>query len=150
MAATACLNDGKGGGVGSAALFGARAEAEAAGNNGDAQGSLGLVIGGGEHRIGYEGDDSVPVVEYLPGERPDFLGFMVAVELACAFEPGLHRVEDGVALVLGHAVDQSPQLSNQPLAKLDPIWRKPPRKGQPFADEVGDASLTLLVVPIGK
>ncbi len=149
MTATARFDHGQGGGVGGAALFVACAETQSTGDDGDAQGSLGLVIGGREHGVGYEGDDGVPVVEYLPCERPDFLSFMVAVELACAFEPGLHRVEDGVALVLGHAVDQSPQLSNQPLAKLDPIWRKPPRKGQPFADEVGDASLTLLVVPIG-
>ena len=33
MTATACLNDGEGGGVGGAALFGACAEAEAAGDN---------------------------------------------------------------------------------------------------------------------
>jgi hypothetical protein len=44
MTATAGLDDGQGGGIGGAALLVAGAETQAAGDHGDAQGALGLIV----------------------------------------------------------------------------------------------------------
>jgi len=61
-----------------------------------------------------EGDDGVPIVEDSPGEGADFLGFVIAMELAGPFEPGLDRVEDGVILIFGDGMDQAPEFADQP------------------------------------
>jgi hypothetical protein len=42
--------------------------------------------------VGDEGDDGALVVEDFMGEGPDFLGLVIAVELAGPFQAGLDRV----------------------------------------------------------
>src|SRR3954451_22253220 len=67
-ATSAGFDDAEFGGIGGAALFGARAEAEAAGDNGVPQGAFRLVVCRRQQRIADEGDDGGPVVEDFPGE----------------------------------------------------------------------------------
>ena len=87
-AAAACFQDAHGGGVGCRALLGAGAVGDAPGDDGDAQGALGLVVGGGQVGVGDEGDDGGPVVEDFTGERADFFGLVIAVEFAGPFQAG--------------------------------------------------------------
>src|SRR3954451_9568240 len=99
-ATSAGFDDAEFGGIGGASLFGARAEAEAAGDDGVPQGAFCLVVCRRQQRIADEGDDGGPVVEDFPGELADFLGVVIAMELARPLEPGLDRVEDGMVLVV--------------------------------------------------
>ncbi len=137
MSATAGFDNGKSGGIGGAAFLCAGAEAKAAGDDGDSEGSFGLIIRGRQSGIGNECDDRRPVIEDFPSQRPYLLGFMVPVQQAGPFQASLDRIEDGVTLILGHGVDQPPQFPNQPFAEANAVRRQAPRKGQPFADEVG-------------
>ena len=57
-ASAACFDDTEGGSVSGAALFGPGSEAEASGNDGDAQGALGLVVRRRQGVVADEGDDS--------------------------------------------------------------------------------------------
>src|SRR3954468_4671663 len=115
------FDDGQGGGVGGAPFLGSRSEAEAPGNDGQAQGALGLVVGRRQGMVGDEGDDGAPVVEDFTGEAADFLGLVIAVELASPFQAGLDRVEDGMVLVLGDGLDQAAQFADQPLSEADAV-----------------------------
>ena len=149
MSAAAGFNNGQSGGVRGAAFLCACAEAEAAGDDGDSEGSFGLIIRSRQSGIGNECDDCRPVIEDFPSQRPYLLGFMVPVQQAGPFQASLDRVEDGVTLILADGVDQTPQFPNQPFTEANAVRRQAPRKGQPFADEVGHTSLPFFVVPIG-
>ena len=149
MSATAGFDNGKSGCVCGAAFLCAGAEAETAGDDGDSEGSFGLIIRSGQTGIGNECDDCRPVIEDFPSQRPYLLGLVVPVQQTGPFQASLDRVEDGVTLILGHGVDQTPQFPNQPFTEANAVRRQAPRKGQPFADEVGHAPLPFFVVPIG-
>ena len=76
--------------------------------------------------VGDEGDDGAPVVEDFTGEAADFLGLVIAVELASPFQAGLDRVEDGMVLVLGDGLDQAAQFADQPLSEADAVGMDQP------------------------
>ncbi len=71
-APSAGFDDAEFGGIGGASLFGARAEAEVAGDDSVPQGAFRLVVCRRQQRIADEGDDGGPVVEDFPGELADF------------------------------------------------------------------------------
>ena len=87
--------------------------------------------------VGDEGDDGAPVVEDFTGEGADFLGLVIAVELAGPFQAGLDRVEDGMVLVLGDGLDQAAQFADQPLSEADAVRMEATSQGDPLADQVG-------------
>ena len=99
--------------------------------------------------VGDEGDDGAPVVEDFTGEGADFLGLVIAVELAGPFQAGLDRVEDGMVLVLGDGLDQAAQFADQPLSEADAIGMEATSQGDPLADQVRQAPLTAGVVAVG-
>jgi hypothetical protein len=61
------------------------------------------------------------VVEDFTGELADFFGVVIAMELAGPFQPSLDGVEDGMAAVFGHRLDQVAQLAHQPFAEADAV-----------------------------
>ena len=136
-ATSAGFDDAEFGGIGGASLFGARAEAEAAGDDGMPQGAFRLVVCRRQQRIADEGDDGGPVVEDFPGELADFLGVVIAMELARPLEPGLDRVEDCMVLVVGYSPDQVAQLAHQPFAEADAVRVEAASQSQAFPDEMG-------------
>src|SRR3954467_8576064 len=148
-ATSAGFDDAEFGGIGGASLFGARAEAEAAGDDGVPQGAFCLVVCRRQQRIVDEGDDGGPVVEDFPGELADFLGVVIAMELARPLEPGLDRVEDGMVLVVGHGPDQVAQLTHQPRAEADAVGVEAAGQSQALPDEMGQAALAAGIIAIG-
>jgi hypothetical protein len=68
------------------------------------------------------------VVEDFTGEGADFLGLVIAVELAGPFQAGLDRVEDG--MVLSDGLDQ---FADQPLSEADAIGMD--SQGDALADQ---------------
>src|SRR4051794_41234321 len=98
--------------------------------------------------VGDEGDDGAPVVEDFTGEGADFLGLVIAVELAGPFQAGLDRVEDGMVLVLGNGLDQAAQFADQPLSEADAIGMEATSQGDPLADQVRQAPLTAGAVAV--
>ena len=108
----------------------------APGDDGQAQGALGLVVGWRQGMVGDEGDDGAPVVEDFTGEGADFLGLMIAVELAGPFQAGLDRVEDGMVLVLGDGLDQAAQFADHPVSEADAVGMEATSQGDPLADQV--------------
>src|SRR4051812_39139080 len=148
-ATSAGFDDAEFSGIGGAAFFGSRSEAEAPGDDGQAQGALGLVVGWRQGMVGDEGDDGAPVVEDFPGKRTDFLGLVIAVELAGPFQASLDRVEEGMVLVLSDGLDQAAQFADQPLAEADAVRMQATGQGDSFADQMSDAALAAGVVAIG-
>ena len=148
-ATSAGFDDAEFGGIGGASLFGARAEAEAAGDDGMPQGAFRLVVCRRQRRIADEGDDGGPVVENFSSELADFLGVVVAMELARPLEPGLDRIEDGMVLVVGYGPDQVAQLAHQPLAEADAVRVEAASQSQAFPDEMGQAALAAGIIAIG-
>src|SRR4051794_41793183 len=73
-ATSAGFDDAEFSGIGGASLFGARAEAEAAGDDGMPQGAFRLVVWRRQQRIADEGGDGGPGVEDFPGALGDFFG----------------------------------------------------------------------------
>jgi hypothetical protein len=129
-ATSAGFDDAEFGGVSGAALFGARAEAEAAGDDGVPQGAFRLVVCRRQQRIADEGDDGGPVVEDFPGELADFLGVVIAMELARPLEPGLDRVEDGMVSATALIKLRNSRTSHSP--KRTPSGLRPPARARPF------------------
>src|SRR3954463_12212843 len=97
--------------------------------------------------VGDEGDDGAPVVEDFTGEGADFLGLMIAVELASPFQAGLDRVEDVRAP--GAGLDRAAQFAAQPLSEADAVGMEATSQGDPLADQVRQAPLTAGVVAVG-
>src|SRR4051812_50157771 len=73
-ATSAGFDDAEFSGIGGASLFGARAEAEAAGDDGMPQGAFRLVVCRRQQRIADEGDDGGPGGEGFPGGVGAFSG----------------------------------------------------------------------------
>ena len=109
----------------------------------------GLVVGWRQGMVGDEGDDGAPVVEDFTGEGADFLGLVIAVELAGPFQAGLDRVKDGMVLVLGDGLDQAAQFADQPLSEADAVGMEATSQGDSLADQVRQAPLTAGVVAVG-
>jgi hypothetical protein len=148
-AAAAGLEDAQGGGVGRRALLGAGAVGDPPGDDGIAQRPFGLIVGGRQLGVGNEGSDRGPVVEDLAGQRPDLLGFIVAVELAGALQPGEDRVDDACAGALGHLVDQRPDLAQEPVAEIDADRVEPTSERDPFPQQMRQAALPLRELAVG-
>lgn len=148
MTTAAGLDHGQDGHVSGAAFFVARAETGPAGDDGDGQGALGPVIHGRKVPVADEGDDGRPVIQDFAAERRDFLGFVVAEERACAFQPDLARVQDGMSLILGDGVDHPPQFPDQPVAEAYSIGGRVAGQIQTVEDQMSQAALPALIVAV--
>lgn len=93
--------------------------------------SASLLVGGRAWLV----TKATTVVEDFTGEGADFLGLVIAVELAGPFQAGLDRVEDGMVLVLGDGLDQAAQFADQPLSEADAIGMEATSQGDPLADQ---------------
>src|SRR5687768_7010057 len=91
--------------------------------------SASLLVGGRAWLV----TKATTVVEDFTGEAADFLGLVIAVELASPFQAGLDRVEDGMVLVLGDGLDQAAQFADQPLSEADAVGMD--SQGDPLADQ---------------
>ena len=89
--------------------------------------SASLLVGGRAWLV----TKATTVVEDFTGEGADFLGLVIAVELAGPFQAGLDRVKDG--MVLGDGLDQAAQFADQPLSEADAIGMD--SQGDPLADQ---------------
>src|SRR5271169_4413320 len=109
------VDDAEAGGIESAAFVGSGSEADAPGDDGVAQGALGVVVGRRQARIEDEGDDRVPVVEDFAGQLANLLLDLVPIALATPLDAA-HQPLDGLrvaALAVLDPLDEAAQVAHE-------------------------------------